>query len=129
MLSNRRSLVAHLLDRQTKARHGHRVEQGVERPKLVIAKRAPLPVAALRDICHDRMKMQVRLLVAVGVVLEKTDRQVICRDLPVTSLTTHPGLRRVLFCPAQGLDDGLAVGIDDPLVAAHQREQRPAFRE
>ena len=75
------------------------------------------------------MKMQVRLLVAVGVVLEKTNRQIICRDLPVTSLATHPGLRRVLFCPAQGLDDGLAIGIDNPLVAAHQRKQRPAFRQ
>jgi hypothetical protein len=73
--------------------------------------------------------MQVWLLVAVGVVLEKTNRQVICRDLPVTSLTAHPGLRRVLFCPAQGLDDGLTISIDNPLVAAHQREQRPAFRE
>lgn len=129
MLSNRLCFVAHFLDRQTKACHGHRVEQRVERPKLVVAKRAPLPVAALRDIRHDRVKMQVRLLVAVGVVLEKTNRQVVGCDLPVAGLTAHPGLSRVLFCPAQGLDDGLAISIDNPLVAAHQREQRPAFRE
>ena len=38
-----------------------------------------------------------------------------------------PGLRRVLLRPGKGLPDRPGVSFENPLVATHQRQQRPAF--
>ena len=127
VLEGRSRLIAELFDRDTEARHRDSIERGVELPEPVILERTPLPVLALRDIGDDRVEMEVRLLVAVGVVLEQADRKVpggLRYDL---AFLHHPGLGRILLSPVQRFEDGFAVGGDDPLVVPHKCQQRPAL--
>ena len=127
MLEGRSRLIAKLLDRDAKARHRDRIERGVELPEPVVLERTPLPVLALRDIGDHRMEMEVRLLVAVGVVLEQADRKVSGGLRYDLAFLDHPGLGRILLSPIQSFEDGFAVGGDDPLVLPDKCQQRPAL--
>ena len=74
VLERRPRFVTKLLDRHPKARHRDRIEGSVELPKPIVLKGSPLAILALRHIGDDRVKVEVGLLVAVGVVLEQADR-------------------------------------------------------
>jgi hypothetical protein len=128
VLAELTDLVAELFDAQTKPRHRHGIEQGIVLPELVVAQRPPFAVGPSRHIGNDGMEVGVGLLVAVGVVLEQRDRKVAGLDGTLPAANLHPGLGKVLLGPAQGFPDGRGVGVEDPFVAAHQSEDRPAFR-
>ena len=98
-----------------------------ELPEPIILERSPLAVLALRDIGDDRMEMEVRLLVTVGVVLEQADREVPGGLCDGFAFLDHPGLGRILLSPVQRFEDGFAVGGNDPLILPDERQQRPAL--
>ena len=127
MLADRSDLVAKLLDREPKARHGYGIEQGVMLPQLVVAERPPFAVRPLFDIGHDSMNMSIGLLVAVGIVLEQRNQKIAGLDHLLLALHFDPGLSEVLFRPGERLLNRLGVCLVDPLVAADERQQRPAL--
>lgn len=70
---------------------------------------------------------QVRLLIAVGIVLEQGDSQV-AGDRAHLAVLDEPRLGSVLFGPLQGLNDRFAVGFDEPFITADKGEDRPTLR-
>lgn len=127
VLEHRTRLVAKLFDGDAKARHCYRVERGIELPQAIVLERSPLAVLPLRDVGDDRVEVEIGLLVAVGVMLEQADSEIACRLSDHLALLDYPGLGRVLFGPLQRLDDGFAVGSDDPFVLPDKRQKRPAL--
>ncbi len=66
--------VAKLLDLDPETRHRHGIEQRIVLPQLVVAQRPPLAILVLRHVGDHSVEVQVRFLVAVGVVLEQRQR-------------------------------------------------------
>ena len=114
-------LVAERFDRLPEGRHRHRVEQGVERPELVVAERPPAARWQLGDVGHYRVNVGLRFLSAAGVVLEKADQEVAGQHQLFASTYLDAGLSSVLLRPVQGRFDGVGKGLDDALIAADQR--------
>ena len=127
VLADFADLVAELLDGQTKSRHRHRIEKRVVLPELVVAQRAPFAIRPLGDIGHDSVEVRIGFLVAVRIVLEKADDEVPCGEDALLAFDLHPGFGEVLLGPDQGLLHRCGIGIEDTLVAAYEREDRPAL--
>ena len=127
MLANRASLVAKLLDCDPEARHGDRVEQSAKRKEPVVLERSPLAVLALGHIGNDGMEVQIGLLVAIGIMLEKADREIASRNGLDLASVDKAGFSGILLGPCERLCYRLAIGSNDPLILSDQGQQRPAF--
>ena len=121
------NLVAELFDRQAEARHGHGIEQRVVLPNLVISQRSPFAIGPLGYIGNHGVKVRVGLLIAVGIVLEKTDHKIACRDHSLLTSDIHAGFGEILLSPGQSLADCSAIGIEDTPVAADEGKDGPAL--
>ena len=99
VLERRAGLVAELLDARAKARHRDRIEERVQGPQPVVLESAPDAVGSARHIGDDRMEMQIGLLIAVRVVLEKTDREIAGGDRAHLPFLHEPGFGGILFRP------------------------------
>jgi hypothetical protein len=119
--------IAELFNRQAEARHRHAVEEGVERPEPVVLQRPPFAIGTFRGVGDYGMEVEVGLLVAVGIVLEQRHGEVAGLDRAHFPVFDEPRFGRVLFGPLQRLDDRFAIGLDDPLIAADEGENRPAL--
>ena len=128
MLEHWTRLITEFFDAASKVRHGHRIEQRIQRPELVVPQRPPFAIGGLGDIGDDRMEMRIGFLVAVGVVLEKRNDEIAGRDDFLAATHLDPGMGGIAFGPAKCFLHRLAVSFEDAFVAADQRNQRPAFR-
>ena len=122
------NLVAELFYSQTEARHGHGIEQRVVLPELVVSERSPFAIGSLGDIGNHGVKVCVGLLIAVGIVLEKSDHEIACRNHPFLASDVHAGFGEILLSPGQRLANGSAIGIEDTPVAADEGKDGPALR-
>ena len=73
------------------------------------------------------MEMEVGLLVAIGIVLEQRHGEIASLHGPHLPVFDETRFCRILLGPLERFHHGLAVGLNDPLVAADEGEDRPAL--
>ena len=98
--------------------------------EAVVDHGAPLAVAALDHVGDHTVRVELGIEVARGVVPEgRGDHFLAARaDHRTRRLVLDPGPDGVLLDPGQRLAHRLVVRVDDPVIAAHHREERDRLR-
>src|SRR3546814_18868990 len=73
------------------------------------------------------MEMEVGLLVAIGIVLEQRHGEIAGLHGPHFPVIDETRFCRILLGPLERFHHGLALGLNDPLVAAAAGAVRPAL--
>ena len=127
MLAGRARLIAELFNGNSETRHGHTVEQAIERPETIIFEAEPFPVRALRDIGDNSMKMQIGFLISIGIMLKQANSEITGWHRFDLSLFYNSGFCSILLGPCQRCDHSFTICLDNTLITADQCQKRPAF--